>query len=62
MNTFTKVANMSVPATHPEWGPVTILSKWQNSRGRVLHQVSVPAEAAVRFTVVPYASLSKGDE
>jgi hypothetical protein len=64
MNTYTKVKSMSVPATHPLWGNVTIVSKWRNSRGQELHQVRVATEAGfVRlFSVMRFTSLLKGGE
>ena len=64
MNTYHKVSSMQVAATHPEWGNVTVVSRWQNSRGQELHQVVVPTEAGLvrRFTVMRFASLVKGGE
>jgi hypothetical protein len=62
MDSFTKVADLHFHATHPAWGPVTVLSKWQNSRGHVLHQVSVSTEAGFerKFSVTRYTSLLEG--
>jgi hypothetical protein len=51
---YQKVESMQVQATHPVWGNVTLVSKWQNSFGHVLHQVSAPTQAglALMFTVM----------
>ena len=62
MNSYQKVESMQVPAVHPVWGKVTIVSKWQNKLGHVLHQVAVQTESGLArmFTVKRFTSLLEG--
>jgi hypothetical protein len=54
MYNYYKTASMQELATHPAWGNVTVVSKWQDNFGHVLHQVVAQTEAGLssKFTVI----------
>jgi hypothetical protein len=56
MYNYHKTASMQEPATHPAWGNVSVVSKWQDNFGHVLHQVAAQTEAGLsaKFTVVNF--------